>query len=198
MNNEEKKSVSITPWTGSLKLETFAPTPWTSAHFAPLWFSDAQREATTGNDENAVRREIIFSACFLESYIFEWVRNIDIGIVNNYFPAKSKHRMTLKEKWKEVPKELFHDRKIYSEPELDLGDLGRLIEYRNGLIHARASRPSTATQPPEEKPVPGLGELKKQKPGWALSIAADLVMKLHQDLGTDPPDYVKSWANRKP
>jgi hypothetical protein len=201
-NDEEKKGVVVTPAPATIEAAAYAPTVWLSANFARLWFIDAMHEATTGNDENSIRREIVFSSCYLESYIFEWARNIDIGGVNNYFPAKPRfeddpsYRRTLKDKWKEVPKELFNDGKIACEPQLNLSRLGALIKYRNGLIHATASRPSTDSQPLEEKPVPARDELKRLKRGWALSIALELVGKLHQDLGTKAPDYLQDWTKK--
>jgi hypothetical protein len=201
-NLEEKKGVVVTPPAAKFKMKVRNPTVWLSANFARLWFADAMHEATTGNDENSVRREIVFSTCFLEGYIFEWVRNIDIGAVNNYFPAKPRfkkdprYRRTLKGKWKEVPKELFDDGKIPCEPQLNLSELGTLIKYRDGLVHAAASRPSTASQSPEERPVPASNELKRLRAGWALSIAVELVKKLHLDLGTKPPDYLQGWGKK--
>jgi hypothetical protein len=201
-NGKEKKGVVVTPAPATIKVSTYASTVWLSANFARLWFVDALHEATTGNDANSIRREIVFSSCYLESYIFEWARNIDIGAVNNYFPAKPRfdgdprYRRTLKEKWKEVPNELFYDGKIACKPQLNLSELGTLIKYRNGLIHAIASRPSTDSQPQEEKPVPASDELKRLKPGWALSIAMKLVEKLHQDLGSEAPNYLKDRRKR--
>jgi len=200
--DKEKKVLVVTPAPSTIKVTTYAPTIWLSANFARLWFSDALHEAKTGNDENSIRREIVFSACFLESYIFEWVRNIDIGAVNDYFPASPRfksdprYRRTLKYKWKEVPKELFHDGKIACEPQLDLSGLGTLVKYRHGLVHGTASRPSTYSQQPVEKPVPASDELKRLKAGWALSIAIKLIEKLHHDLGTKPPDYIQTWTKK--
>lgn len=203
-NDEEKKDVVVPLAPATIKVTACAPTVWLSANLARLWFDDASREATTGNDENSMRREIVFSCCYLESYIFEWVRNMDIGCVNNYFPAEPRfrfkkdprYRRTPKKKWKEVPKELFDAGKIACEPQLNLSKLGTLIKYRDGFIHAAASRPSTDSQRPKEKPVPDSDELKRLKPGWALSIAIELVKKLHLDLGTKAPDYLQGWSKK--
>ncbi len=197
--DKTKKDIFISPAPAVAKTTALSPTVWVSANFSHKWFEDALHEATTENTENSMRREIIFSVCFLESYIFEWVRNIDIGIINNYFPAQSRYqgdtryRRTLKNKWKGIPKELFGEGKLTCEPSLNLSELGILIKYRDGLVHAAASRPSTDVQAPNEKPVPPIDELKKLSSGWALSIAVELVKKLHNDLGTDPPDYFENW-----
>jgi hypothetical protein len=198
----KNKNVVVSPAPAVASVTTYAPTVWLSANFSPQWFEDALREAMSETDVNSIRREIVFSSCFLESYMFEWARNIDIGAINNYFPAKPRfkgdprYRRTLKDKWKEVPKELFEDGKIQVSPQLDLSGLGTLVKYRNGLVHATASRPSTDVQTPEEKPVPANDELRSLKPGWALSISVTLVEALHINLGTTSPEYLKKWGKK--
>ena len=173
------------------RVTVYQPTIWQSANFSEPWYRDAVKEAA-GVDEHATRREIIFSICFLESYIFEWVRAFGIEQVNTYFPPdlENKRNRDLKEKWKNVPAQLFKDGVIASEPKLDLSELGTLIRYRNGLVHARASRPSTAGLHRNEQPVPAIGELRQIGHGWALGVAERLVKKLHSDIGTSHPGYM--------
>lgn len=203
-SNGKNENVVISLAPGRLILTSYPPTIWIAANFSPQWFEDALHEANFGTDVNSIRREIVFSSCFLESYIFEWARNIDIGAINDYFPAKPRfkdkddprYRRTLKDKWKDVPKELFEDGKIPVSPQLNVSGLGTLIKYRNGLVHATASRPSTDAQPPEEKPVPANDELRSLKSGWALSISVTLVEALHSNLGTAAPEYLNKW-NKK-
>ena len=147
-NENEKKRVVIEPKSGELHFTGGVPSLWTMATFSPQWFADALHEATTGSDENSIRREIVFSTCFLESYIFEWardiIRDVDIAAVDDYFPRSPRFapqrdprcRRKLKKKWKEVPRELFKDGKIGIEPKLTLSDLGKLVEIRNNVVHA--------------------------------------------------------------
>jgi hypothetical protein len=172
-------------------------TVWISANFAEYWFHDAVRETEGRDGIHSTRREIVFAACFLESYLFEWARGIcGINLINAYFPPKSRfeqdHRFqrTLKDKWKFVPQELHGDRFIPEAPDLDLSELGMLVVYRNGLLHARASRPFTDDLSKESRPVPAPGELKKIRHGWACSVAKKLVLKLHEDLQTEAPGYL--------
>lgn len=101
------------PKSGGLRLTGNAPCLWIMATFSPQWFADASHEAATGSDENSIRREVLFSTCFLESYIFEWVRDIDIEAVDYYFPQEARYPSgernprygrRLMEKWKYVPR----------------------------------------------------------------------------------------------
>jgi hypothetical protein len=216
---KKRGGVIVTPKVVSAVGSTIGPTVWISDNFAEDWFSDAVAE-TRGKDHNSRRREIIFASCFLESYIFEWTRGIiPIQEINNYFPveprgkvnkgylrtllhkckeimrprskANKRFRRTLKEKWKYIPRELYEHNRIPVNPDLDLSDLGVLMKYRHGLIHAASSRPATDKQPEKTKPFPTKEDLKVLKPGWAVGIAADLVKQLHKKLGSTSPKYIK-------
>lgn len=170
-----------------VRLTGFAPTILQYANLSESWYRDTVREAQ-GKDADSTRREIVFAACFLESYIFEWTRSISISGLDKYFPPSQKRR--LKEKWKEVPTELYVDQIIPVRPELDLSDLATLVKYRNGLIHAQASRPSNADMDERSKPVPALGELDRIAHGWAQGVAKRLVLQLHAQLDTAAPGYL--------
>ena len=181
-------SKNIGPKPDAMSMDTSDPTVWISANFAGSWYRDAQHEAE-GSDEHAVRREILFSACYLETYILEWVRSIKINLVTTYFPP-GKTR-SLKAKWEKIPRQLHADGVVSRRTSLDLSELGTLISYRNGLVHARASRPSTSDQPHDHKPVPPIDKLKEIPHGWAIGVATTLVRELHLGLGSEPPDYLK-------
>lgn len=187
------KNYRIDAESGTFNMTGYPATFWLSASFSEFWYRDAVREAG-GSDEHATRREIVFSTCFLESYIFEWTRGFGIDQVNTYFPTESsgtRSSRSLKDKWKDVPTELFEEGVISVKPVLDLSELGKLISYRNGLIHARASRPSTAGLSNKAKPVPAVGELRTIEHGWAIGTAEKLVKKLHQDVETPRPEYIR-------
>ena len=179
-----------------LRIEGHAPTVWQHANFAGDWYQDAAREAQGLDGRHSKRREIVFAASFLESYIFEWVRQHWFERINDLFPPASRfkndplYRAGLKEKWSLVPSELHKLSLIAETPSLDLSDLGTLVVLRNGLLHARASRPATAGQVDAERPRPALTELEAIEHGWALGVARRLVTKLHAELGTAPPSYL--------
>ncbi len=171
------------------------PTAWQASNFAEAWLRDAVEQTLT-DDVNARRKEIIFAVCFAESYLFEWARmRLMPTEVNKYFPTDShdsKYRRSLLKKWVEVPRELASDGIIRERPTLDVSDLWRLVNYRNGLVHAEASRQEPIGGPPiESKAFPTTSDLAELEPGWATGIVVSLVRQLHGQIGEDPPKYVE-------
>ena len=55
--------------------------------FAPDWLRDARSEAMLLEDIDSRRREIVFAVCFIESYLFEWVR--DDVLCRNYLRSNN-------------------------------------------------------------------------------------------------------------
>lgn len=168
-------------------------TIWQAYSWARDWFDDALNE-TRVSDHRSRRREVLFSVCFAESYLFEWVRDDvlkgDYQKLANYFPFDSKRG--LRRKWKEVIKQLKRDSLIQN---IDFGgpagaEWVRLVKYRDGLVHARASRPSTPTQEGEKEPVPSKTILDQLQPGWALKTVNDRIRKLHDAANTAVPSWL--------
>lgn len=169
---------------------------WTAASFAQDWFTDAVREAKVKlGDIGARRREILFSVAFAESYIMEWVRDKvlkeDFKRLREYFPpGKNKGA---KEKWEEVPKKLYNDKLIPGCPDLSKPywtEWTHLVKYRNGLVHAAASRPESAGVPAKEKPLPAVSFLKQLQPGWAIKTVVNMITELHGAVGTPLPGWI--------
>jgi hypothetical protein len=178
----------------TLTTHLHAPTVWRSFSFAPEWFADAKVEAGLSGHEHR-RREILFAVCAAESYIFEWTRdtalNHDFSNLATYFPPDSKRGV--REKFREIPKVLHKDGRIKSP--LDCGgqefaEFHRLVDLRDGLVHASASRPETTGQRPEERPVPSKDELDSLQAGWALAVVQTLFEKLHRDTDTSRPTWL--------
>jgi hypothetical protein len=172
-------------------------TPWQNYRYAPDWHADAQKEAQNKKDHNARRREIVFSVSLAESYIVEWVMievfDRQFGRLAEIFPKGKK--MNVKEKWKTIPKQLMDEGLIPGVPETGDShgdDWHRLITYRDGLVHASASRPSTAELPENaEGPSPSKPELDALDAGWALGVVEKRIRRLHEAAGTDPPDWLR-------
>jgi hypothetical protein len=170
---------------------------WATASFARAWFSDAQEEAGVVNDSGARRREIVFAVCFAESYLLEWVRDVvlsrDFAQLNKYFPPGQQTPVI--DRWKHVTQNLLGDGKIPAKP--DWGkkfwkDFDTLVKLRNGLVHARASRPNSTKLSSEEKPYPKSEELDNLVAGWATTTVGNLVAELHRTTGTTPPSWLNS------
>lgn len=172
---------------------------WKYGTYAHAWFADAQREAAV-EGENAVRREIVFAVCAAESYLLEWVRD---GILesdfrsprlNHYFPVDSKKKsLGIVERWRNVIEHLNEDGTISGLPDLGQAfwsDFNKLVDFRNGLVHGRASRPDTEGLKPKEKPEPTVEELQKLTKGWATKVVEQLIRTLHEAVGTSPPNWL--------
>ena len=132
----------------------------------------------------------------VESYLFEWVRdgvlNKNFELINQYFPSNRKIPIT--DRWKIVIDDLYKNKMISVKP--DLGtfrsweDFKTLVKFRNGLIHASASRPETSDQPETERPFPSLDDLQNKQNGWATGVVVDLIRELHQAVGTATPAWL--------
>lgn len=171
------------------------PTVWLSISLARDWFEDALKEARKGQGHDSRRREILFAVCCAESYIFEWVRdevlNRQFNKLPKYFPPSKKRGVT--EKWKDILKQLKFERLIPNRPNFG-GQQGvewkTLVKYRDGLVHAKASRPQKNSQPEEQKPVPSKIQLDSLEAGWAIQIVIERIRCLHRAVGTAAPSWL--------
>jgi hypothetical protein len=190
-----KSGYVIQPEPLVFRVSLLSPTLWQSYSFAPEWFRDALHEARTGQDHHSRRREILFAVCAAESYLLEWVRDEvlkrNFSQLENYFPLGNRRGLT--EKWKEVPKQLCRDGHLSGTPNLggtNWSDFQTLICYRNGLVHARASRPETKGQADDENPIPSKTTLDSLSAGWAVCVIVALIRDLHNAVGTPPPSWL--------
>jgi hypothetical protein len=124
-----------------------------------------------------------------ESYIFEWVRDEvlqrDPYRLGKYFPPGKKRGV--REKFKKVPKELKKDGLIAGFLDCSGREWQKfcdLVTYRDGLVHATASRPSNVKLKPDEKPVPSKQTLDSLPAGDAVETVRTLIRKLHSDTKT--------------
>lgn len=192
-SDPEQQAIEIPTITDSLAIfgvET--ATIWQSSTLAPEWYNDAVRE--TGMDGPAARRrEILFAVCAAESYYFEWVRDVILNSnferLSHYFPTdkkKGKKRGVL-EKFKEMTKQLKDDDCIAGTLDCsgrEYQAFVRLVDFRDGLVHAMASRPSTANLSKESRPVPSQTDLDTLPAGWAIGVVWTILEKLHHDTRT--------------
>ena len=168
---------------------------WVNYSFAPDWLGDALTEARSGPGHRPRRREILFAVCFVESYLFEWVRDDilkrEYNRLEKYFPTDD--RTGVRERWKEVIKSLHADDLLPALPSFgdpSWSDFRTLVTHRDGLVHAKASRPDAATLSKEQKPVPDMHTLDQLAPGWPVRTVVALVKNLHAAAGTLPPAWL--------
>jgi hypothetical protein len=174
---------------------------WKSGTYAHAWFADAKKE-TSQTDDQARRREIIFAVCAVESYLFEWVRdkalNNNPHRLNHYFPVnfpvdRKKRFMGIVERWNYVIEHLHEDGTITGLPNFGehyWEEFRELVDFRNGLVHGRASRPDTDGLAEAERPEPTPQQLAEKAPGWAVKLVVNLITKLHDAVGTTPPEWI--------
>jgi putative transcriptional regulator len=185
----------VSPAPAIARISAISPTVWLTYSFAPEWFADALREAQTGQDHHARRREIVFAVCCAESYLLEWVRDEvlkrDFQGLNRYFiPGKWQ---SVVDKWRDIPKQLCDDGLIPAIPNLGepyWEDWRKLVADRNGLVHARASRPESDSQSNDRNPLPSRSDLDQLPAGWAVRVVVTLVRRLHDAVGTSPPTWL--------
>ena len=167
---------------------------WEKYHVSELWYRDAVNEAQTQSSE-ARHREIIFAVCFAETYLYELVRDVFTGEdqeIFGFFPQQD--RRGIRQRWKEVVKELLHRRLIKSRP--NYGDTHaeewiRLIEFRDGLVHANASRPKNRLDDTSPSPVPSMKDLFELEAGWALGVVVEHLSRLHEATDVPVPGWIQ-------
>jgi hypothetical protein len=196
-NSPPPRNIIISADSGALVISEGTVELWATASFARAWFSDALGEAGVANDPDARRREIVFAVCFAESYLLEWVRD---EVLRREFAQLSKYfqpgqQIPVVDRWKNVTHDLLRDGKIPAKP--DWGkrfweDFDRLAKMRNGLIHARASRPDSAKLSDQEKPYPRSEELHRLEAGWATETVRNLAAELHRTTGTTSPPWLNN------
>ena len=83
----------------------------------------------------------------------------------------------------------------------DLGDdmwerFNSLVQdYRNGLIHARASRPESFGLPEESQPKSRMFDLSNFPAGWKLETITSFIVGLNVAAGTQQPNWLTPIAH---
>lgn len=171
--------------------------PWTAETYAPKWFKDALQEASR-NEIDSRRREIVFALATAESYLLEWVRDDllkrDFDRLSNFFPPRE--RSGVMDRFAKVLSDLHAAGLIHQEPSFmaPVWDRFRtLIDYRNGLLHANASRPhlrrKRSTSQPVQ-PLPSSNQLKNYRPGCAVGVVMEVICELHSLSRTPVPSWL--------
>ena len=194
---DQPRSLGILAESGALTMTEGRAELWKYGTYAPAWFADAKKQVLLA-DDNARPREIIFAICAVESYLFEWVRdkvlNCEFRLLTHYFPVNQR-RIGIVERWKQVINHLHEDGTISGKPNYEetyWKEFTDLVDFRNGLVHGRASRPDSEGVSEEERPQPTVEQLQQRGSGWPVKVASDVIKKLHEAVGTPPPDWISS------
>jgi hypothetical protein len=169
---------------------------WLAEAFAKSWYRDARGEADTPGAD-ARRREIVFAIACAESFLFEWVRDDVLGAgdmvaLPKYFPDGA--RRGIRKRWPSVIKALHADGRIVGLPNVVTSrawqSFCQLVEYRDGLLHAGASRPSGTGVAAKAEPKPSMRELDELGGGWAADVVAELIRELCSAARTQSPSWI--------
>lgn len=170
--------------------------------YAERWWEDARSEvpAAGASDEDgatrhAVRRQVVFAVCAMESWFFEWVREDVLGDVTAAARLFDDAPDPVSDRVKFVLRELHDHGEIDGEPSFGdseaWDDLHDLLGHRNGLVHALASLPRGDVPPDagESRPTPReLAELAPARPLEVVRNAVDLMTSFADDA---PPDWME-------
>jgi hypothetical protein len=168
---------------------------WAAAVLAPAWYEDALREAAI-RDWGARRREIILSVCFAETYLYEFVRDTFIQQPNEiyeFFPIDD--RRGVYDRWRDVSNKLLEDKKLVRRPDYGAPhgtQWCRLLDFRDGLVHANASRPESGDYDLPLPPEPRIQDLRELPKGWAIDTAVERVVRLHQASKQPIPSWIRA------
>ena len=176
--------------------EVSSPTIFVAENYAEDWYKDALAEVNDSANKNNKRREIVFAACFLETYLYEWVRNHGTNFLEKYFVKDIGGKYfagSLKDKWKYIPPDLAKKLVVTKDLKLDLSGLGTLINLRNGFIHAKASKLYNSSTKKKDQPCPTQEKLENIKSGWAVAVAEKLVISLNEKMNSNAPSYLRRW-----
>lgn len=184
---------------GRYGLELAQSTFLSWATFAQRWYWDALEhvpgdEVSYFEERDALRRQVVFAVCALESWFFEWVRDelleerIDAtDVFGGYatFPERVKGVM------REVERRGGLERPFTCGESSEWEEVIALLGVRNGLVHAGASRVGgnlpEGTQPPE----PTAADLRALAPFEPLRIVRDAVRFLTSFADQEEPAWMQ-------
>lgn len=145
----------------------------------------------------SLHREIVFAVCFTEAFLLEYLRDY----VFIHRPGKGHRealvafverekddrgvprweRLGIRRRWKWAIKTLQEEGRLRDDPAFEGQAWQRFQEdlapFRNGIVHAKISRPVRGGM--EETAEPSPATLFDRGPGWATSVVTELARDLH-------------------
>lgn len=203
--------------------DSLSATVWKSQTFAPDWLEDAETEASKAADlleraeeaedgaelyqasTRALHREIVFSVCFAEAFLLEYLRdyvfasgpkNRDFDALNSFLRREELDwdRTGIKDRWRNTVR-LLQDEGLLEEGKMLGGQTYQVfktevVEYRDVLLHSRISQPIQA-QVGAPEPTPRT--LREHGPGWSSGVVKTLARQLHElnPRDRDMPDFLR-------
>lgn len=189
-NDHKPETQAVMNVTAGDQATVGTPKNWLAQKFAKLWYNDACSQAQDLSTD-ARRREIIFAVACAECFLVEWLCELTgPGCANLTLEASGKQGIL--DQWKELPKTLKATGKIPDTPDLagaTWASFQRIVQFRNGLLHGRASRAYVPGHPSPQS-MPKVEELQKLRPGDARDAVRQLISELIEAAGTSVPSWL--------
>jgi hypothetical protein len=197
-NGEDNKVSNkvIVPLSGTAYMSQGYLEVWRTYSFAEAWYCDTVVESKQDGADHR-RKEIVFAVCFVESYLFEFVRDRvfvgELKATQRIFPVN--RRIGITKRCKKVFNQLCQEKKI--KKQLDWGstmwaEFEKLVTMRGGLVHASVSRPTSASLTRDARPIPDPEDLHRIQAAWPLRVAHDVAIAMHDAAEIDPPSWLHS------
>lgn len=159
-----------------------------------------------------LHREIVFAVCFAEAFLLEYLRDYVfihrpgkghrealVAFVEREKDDQSRplwERLGIRRRWKWAVKTLQEEGKLRDEAAFEGQAWQRFQEdlapFRNGIVHAKLSRPVRGGTEESAEPTPAT--LFDRGPTWATSIVTELARDLHElnlrDM--EPPELLQA------
>lgn len=161
-----------------------APQFWHTASFGQAWLKDTYLESKVDGLDHR-RKEVICAVCFLETFLFEWVRDEilkkDYKALDTFFPPG--RAMGISGKCNRVFRDLLKENKIKEIPNWGTApwaNFKRLVAIRDALIHAAVSRPFQDDDSATEEKLPEVSNFIGLEAGWALNVVTTLAVEFYK------------------
>lgn len=180
----------------SIRSEEKIGTPqfWHTASFGQSWLKDTYLESKVDGLDHR-RKEVICAVCFLETFLFEWVRDDilekDYKALATFFPPG--RTMGISGKCNLVFKDLLKDNKIKEIPNRGTAiwaNFKRLVAIRDALIHAAVSRPFQDGDSATEEKTPEISNFIGLQAGWALNVVTTLAAEFYRAAQMDVAPWI--------
>ena len=167
-----------------------------SAKYSEKWLTDAIIESKKRESQDTIRREIVFSVCFVESYLVEWVCSlVELDEVASYFPLREGEGTI--DRWQSVTSKLQKGQIIATEPDFSQSDVWpefrKLVKFRDGLVYAVACLSGIMEQTNKGASALSPDDLARVVPGWACGVGITFIKELHQASSTSPLPWIDKY-----
>lgn len=206
-------SVSVTAWLSQTSAPHWLEDARAEVERGQEFAEELEEEHSPATQQALVRtlhREIVFAVWFAEAFLLEYLRDYVfihrpgkghrealVAFVEREIDDQGRplwERLGIRRRWKWAVKTLQEEGKLRDEPAFKGQAWQRfqvdLAPFRNGIVHAKISRPVRSGTEESAEPTPAT--LFDRGPGWATCVVTELARALHElnPRDTEPPEYL--------